>query len=515
MVKNNTTLGASGNMGYRIAQDNSDNAWLDFRTNATDGAKSFSFRMQDDTNTASVSNLLVLNKDTGNFTMVYGATVSGRMKASQYYVNKPDTRTPISAGIYLGQDNSTVAYFKINMGTGSGGFNFLTLDQNGLNPTTNLSLKPSGVAQIPYYSQTTNAQDTESTAMAMWDMQGNLIRGYNNNQRIRSVESAVSSIESSVVATVPIKVNEVIQRLNTLKIWNTKIADLTMNLPPPQFTPVPVAGATQIQLALSVPLSIAQDPTWQASYISSLAAVLGISASRIVITAVSGTAQVLTVAKPMYQANYTSGSLAVYITQAIGVPPANSNEPSSDFVSSLLIQQAENPQSPLNQLFRQNNNGSDVIDTTYIPTQNHVDVMPTAIPTTPPVQTYTNYSLSNGTYTNTVNGALAGTWTPPINCKILSVVIDISGQTNGGGFGLFSIWTASLTVLNGYYPSDASVNIVEHSLPLANFSKTTFSAGETMTFYFTTLSGGRPFITRILNDGTYGTLALKITYQAN
>ena len=70
MLKSDTTQSAAGNKGTRISHDNTDNSYLDFRTNATDGAQNLAFRLQDDANPTSFSNMLVLNKDSITSTMV-------------------------------------------------------------------------------------------------------------------------------------------------------------------------------------------------------------------------------------------------------------------------------------------------------------------------------------------------------------------------------------------------------------------------------------------------------------
>jgi len=246
MIKNDITNPLAGKKGTRIFQDNNDNAFLDFRTTATDGAKSFAVRIQDDSAPSSFSNMLTLNKDTVTDTSVYGASVSGRVKASQFYVNQADARAPLKAGVYVGQNNATTGYFNINKGSGSGGFNFQTFNADGTTNKTNLSLKGSGSVQIPYYSTvTTDSQDSETTALAVFDATGNLARGYSQNNRFRGLETRLGSLEGTVVASVPVKVNEIIGRLNTLKVWNTKIADLLMTAVPTTAptTPAPTTPA--------------------------------------------------------------------------------------------------------------------------------------------------------------------------------------------------------------------------------------------------------------------------------
>ena len=201
MIKNDISQSGPNKKGTRIFQDNNDNAFLDFRTTATDGSKSLAFRLQDDTAPSSFSNMLTLNKDTVTDTAVYGASVAGRVKASQFYVNQADARAPNTPGVYMGQNNATTGYFNINKGTGTGGFNFQTFNADGTTNKTNLSLNGSGSVQIPYYSTvTTDSQDSETTALAVFDATGNLSRGYSQNNRFRGLETRLGSLEGTVVA---------------------------------------------------------------------------------------------------------------------------------------------------------------------------------------------------------------------------------------------------------------------------------------------------------------------------
>jgi hypothetical protein len=148
-----------------------------------------------------------------------------------YYVNQPDTRTPNKPGVYLGLDATNTGYFNINKGSGTGGFTFKTHDNNGNETQTNLSLHAAGSIQIPYYQATGDTQDSETTALMAFDSNGNIVRTFKQNQRVRSIETRVTTIESNVVANIPQKVNEIIGRLNTLKVWNTNISNI--NLPTP------------------------------------------------------------------------------------------------------------------------------------------------------------------------------------------------------------------------------------------------------------------------------------------
>jgi len=236
MIKNNITLNdGQSRRGFMMKQDSDDNAFLDFRTQAG-GVKNLTFRLQDDNSPDNKYPMMVLTDD-GNIVSVgtYGMIINGRIKASQYYVNQPDNRIPDKPGVYLGMDATNKGYFNINKGSGTGGFTFKTHDANGNETQTNLSLKAAGSVQIPYYQATGDTQDSETTALMAFDSNGNIVRTFKQNQRVRSIENRVTTLETNVVSNVPQKVNEIIGRLNTLKIWNTKISNI--NLPTPSSYP--------------------------------------------------------------------------------------------------------------------------------------------------------------------------------------------------------------------------------------------------------------------------------------
>jgi len=513
MIKNDITQSGLNKKGTRIFQDSTDNAYLDFRTTATDGAKSFAFRLQDDASPSTFNNMLTLNKDTVTNTAVYGATVNGRVKASQFFVNQADIRAPNTAGMYLGQNNSTTGYFNINKGTGSGGFNFQTFNADGVTNKTNLTLNGAGSVQIPYYSTvTTDSQDSETTAMAAFDASGNIVRSYNQNQRFRGVENRLNNLEGTVVASVPIKVNEIVTRLNTLKIWNTKIANLSVSAPPAPFNPSPAttSAAVQVQLALSVSLATAQDITWQNSFINAVATNLGISPSRIVISSVSLTATVYgaTYKHLTLQKAYTAAAAnSVFVNVVVNPDPTGSSAITPALAASTIVAKAQDPSSDLAAAVVAT---GAAVDTGYVPAQKP-RATATPAPTQPPILTYTNYSLSNEVVT-TYN-SISGSWTVPINCTILSAVANLSGQTNDNGWGLFYAWTATDNLMNGTHLGQ-TVNISENTYPLNTWARTTFNAGEIITFYFSTLSAGRPFLTRRLNNGSTTSIPIKLTYQA-
>jgi hypothetical protein len=80
MIKNDTSVGK----GLAITHTSSDDTRVDFRSTKD---KTLSFRLQSDTDLSNYSNLLLLKADDQTDDAVYGATVGGRVKASQLYTN--------------------------------------------------------------------------------------------------------------------------------------------------------------------------------------------------------------------------------------------------------------------------------------------------------------------------------------------------------------------------------------------------------------------------------------------
>jgi hypothetical protein len=135
------------------------------------------------------ANMLVLTDDDKSSTSTYGAQVGGRVKASQFYVGEADTRAHTSQGVYVGQDGSSVGYFNINKGaSGTGGFKFGTYAADGTLAQSNLELAADGSVKIDKYKATTNDADSETNAIASFDANGNLVRNYQQNARLRSIE---------------------------------------------------------------------------------------------------------------------------------------------------------------------------------------------------------------------------------------------------------------------------------------------------------------------------------------
>ena len=136
MIKNDTGSAP----GLAIRMDATDNTFVDHRSAAD---KSISFRLQDhDTN--SVTPLLVLKKDDKSSNSVAGAELTGRLKASQFYLADTDTRAPMDSGVYISADNSYTAQIKVNKGSGTGGFLFTTHASDGSLDKVNMSLNANG-----------------------------------------------------------------------------------------------------------------------------------------------------------------------------------------------------------------------------------------------------------------------------------------------------------------------------------------------------------------------------------
>lgn len=232
MIKGDT----SSAKGTHIHQDASDNAYFDLRTTAG-GAKNIAMRLQNHAD-GTTANMLVLTDDDKSSTSTYGAQVGGRVKASQFYVGEADTRAHTSQGVYVGQDGSSVGYFNINKGaSGTGGFKFGTYAADGTLAQSNLELAADGSVKIDKYKATTNAADSETNAIASFDASGNLVRNYQQNARLRSIEERVTDLETETTQTVPAKVNQIIGRINGLKFFSNDIESLVINAPPTPYAP--------------------------------------------------------------------------------------------------------------------------------------------------------------------------------------------------------------------------------------------------------------------------------------
>lgn len=203
--------------GTHIYQDAADNAYMDLRS-TTDAA--LTFRMQDH-QLGNVTDALTLQADDTSLTSRFGAQVGGRLKASQIVVGGTDTRAPDQPGVYLSQSAAAVATININKGVGTGGFAFRTYNSDGLTNVLNLTLNADGTVTAPHYQMTSNQNDVP-TAMAAFDANGNLVRYYDANQRLTSVNSRVIAI-SQGESDAAKKINQIIDRINGLHLFSNNI----------------------------------------------------------------------------------------------------------------------------------------------------------------------------------------------------------------------------------------------------------------------------------------------------
>ena len=233
MIKGNTNSAK----GTRIAQDSNDNAFFDLRT-TKGGVKNISMRLVDDA-TGNAANMMVLTDDDKSSTSTFGASVTGRVKASQYHVGEADTRAPSASGVYLGHDASNLAYLKVNKGaSGTGGFKFATHAADGSEAQVNLELLADGYVKAVRYAASGNSLDTETnSAIAAFDANGQLVRSYQQNARFRSLEERLNAVESDTLSGTPLKVNEIIRRLNSLKFFSSDIPLLDAGSAPTPYIP--------------------------------------------------------------------------------------------------------------------------------------------------------------------------------------------------------------------------------------------------------------------------------------
>lgn len=227
MIKNDTSTAP----GLSIRMDSSDNSFVDHRSTKE---KSLSFRIKDHT-TETVTPLLVLKKDEKTLDLA-GAEITGRVKASQFYLGESDTRTP-TTGLVLGVNNVYTAQILINKEDGTGGFVFTTNASDGSIDRVNMLLNANGTVTIPQYQRTEDPYDDENYAIATFDSQGKLLRGYQQNRRFQSIESRTTSTEEDKTDTA-IRINEIIRRMNSLSVFSTDMLELVLT---PGFT-FPQAG---------------------------------------------------------------------------------------------------------------------------------------------------------------------------------------------------------------------------------------------------------------------------------
>ena len=229
--------------GLKLNKDATNNVTMDMRA---DLSNSMSFRYKDNTSGA-ISSMLQLANDTSLTGNGYGAIVQGRMNAASYFVSGVDTRAPVNPGVYVSNDGN-VGQFRINKGTGTGGFSFSTYSSNGSLLQSNLNLLASGMIQAPYYMGSGSAADFESVAAVGFDESGNIIRNYALNARLRTLEARVTVVEIADVPTLTTKMNEMIGRLNGLNFFSQRIS----TIPSIPVAPANVVGTKVSSTSVSV-----------------------------------------------------------------------------------------------------------------------------------------------------------------------------------------------------------------------------------------------------------------------
>lgn len=236
-MRNDVTSTSTNKKGIRINHTVNNNSTFDLRS-STGAVNSLAFRLQDDASPSSYSNMLSLTDDDKSSTSVYGANVTGRVKASQYFVGESDTRAPTSTGLYVGQDNSSIGYFNMNAGaSGTGGFKFSTLNSDGSEAAVNLHIQKTGNIIVPAYAATNNSLDSEARAFAAFNAEGQLVRDYDQNARLRSTEARIQALETSNSSDIPNKVNEIISRINSVAFFNTNVTPLDTGTAPTPYLP--------------------------------------------------------------------------------------------------------------------------------------------------------------------------------------------------------------------------------------------------------------------------------------
>ena len=241
---------ALGNAGLHMYQNASKDAYIDLLANSTN---QLGFRYT--ANGSTFSNMLSLMNDNLSGNSTNAASVSGRVAASQFFVDgsQNDTRAPVNQGLYVAT-SSTGGQFKVNPGaSGTAGFSFTSYDRNGNNAVSNLVLKANGVVQASAgYSVTSDQNDIieQNGAVAGFDMSGNLIRNYAINGRIRAVENSLSTISSDLTSGLASKVNELITRLNGLNFYNNNIAAYNL-LGAPVIASVTKASSTSVTVVIN------------------------------------------------------------------------------------------------------------------------------------------------------------------------------------------------------------------------------------------------------------------------
>jgi hypothetical protein len=325
------------------------------------------------------------------------------------------------------------------------------------------------------------------------------VRNYNLNSRFRSIETRVSNAEEKSKVVIPVRVNEVIRRMNSLEYFSVPMSDLISNSAISLYT-IP---SQEIQIGLTVTLSTAQTELWQTSFKEAISETFGLPTSSISIVSVSSTPSLTVVApKPIRQT--TSSTASLYII--VKILPSSSVDPYS--VASRIKDYTVDPNSPFSVQLN-SKLGSNPLNSDYVPRIREVPVSePTPVPTTPvpttpvpttpvptnpPQVTVKNYNDTDSIVN--VNNQLFFIWTAPVNCTINSVSVYASGAINNGGYIAAKAFIGSNWV--EVFSASYIINSVQdNSLPVTQFSQKTVSAGQPFIVQWTTLETFRTFQTR-------------------
>ncbi len=225
------------NKGAQLMFANNGNTYMDFNA-AASNAMNFRYT----SNGVAYNNMLQLMTEELSNSTRYVADINGRVKASQYVIdasyNEGRTIMPNQGALYMGQNNAG-SYFIMNPNGQTSAFDFKVTNKDGSANRTVMTMRGNGQIQTVFYNKTANSDDSEDVAVAGFDVDGNLVRQYAVNARIRTVETAVSTIASSVGQGLSNKVNEVITRLNSLNFYSNNIKLYEI---PPQVVGVSASG---------------------------------------------------------------------------------------------------------------------------------------------------------------------------------------------------------------------------------------------------------------------------------
>ena len=279
------------------------------------------------------SNMLALSQD-DKTSDVYAASVNGRLKSSQYVVDASsgDSRVGSNPGLYIGQNNDG-SYFSMNSGGNKSSIKFATTHTNGSTNNTQLVMSTNGMVQMPHYSKTSNPMDSESVAVMGIDTEGNLVRHYSINERLRVTEASINTISDNTSGPLTDKVNAIISRINGFKFNAPNINALTVTTSTVQ--------AVSITLKMNVSLDIATTPSFQQAVAAGIANSLGISVDLV-------TVSVATVA-PTLRGKFTvaeSSGVALQTSITGSVDNSGKAKPLPDVGS--LSTQLSDPNSPAN-----------------------------------------------------------------------------------------------------------------------------------------------------------------------